>query len=123
MWSVTDLDTAIVLIPLLADPRLLALVPLVLLVLLIVRGVPSVLAAPEGATPKTKVATALLGATGLPIIVAVTSIGIDEKLISSGVGAVLEGAGMLSVLLCPLIGMTLRGDPVPSPAHADDPVR
>lgn len=97
---------------LLADPRLLALVPLVVIVLLIVRGLPSMLAAPVGANGKTRAAVALLGATGLPIIVAVTGIGVDEGLISSGLGAVLVGAGMLSVLLFPLIGMSLHGDPV-----------
>ena len=44
----------------------------------------------------------------------VTAIGVDEGLISSGLASVLVGAGMLSVLLFPLIGMALRGDRVPS---------
>ncbi len=105
---------------LLADPILLAAVPAVLVVLLIVRGLPSLLAAPEGADGKTRTAVMLLGATGLPIIVAVTSIGVDEHLISSAVGSVLVGAGMLSVLLFPLIGMSLRGDPVSRPADVAD---
>lgn len=97
---------------LLADPRLLALVPLVVIVLLVVRGVPSLLAAPADADRKTKAAVALLGATGLPIIVAVTGIGVDQNLISSGLASVLVGAGMLSLLIFPLVGMSLRGDPV-----------
>lgn len=99
---------------LLDDPRLLAMVPLALLVLLAVRGLPSALAAPQGSDRKTTAAVVLLGATGLPIIVAVTAIGVDEGLISSGLASVLVGAGMLSVLLFPLIGMALRGDRVPS---------
>ncbi|GAA1644244.1 cation:proton antiporter [Microbacterium flavum] len=102
---------------LLDDPRLLAMVPLALLVMLIVRGLPSMLAAPERASRRTKAAVTLLGATGLPIIVAVTAIGVDAGLISSGFRSVLVGAGMLSVLLFPLIGMSLRGDRVARPAE------
>ena len=108
---------------LLDDPRLLAMVPLALLVLLVVRGLPSALAAPEGSDRKTTAAVVLLGATGLPIIVAVTAIGVDEGLISSGLASVLVGAGMLSVLLFPLIGMALRGDRVSSTTvRVDDEV-
>lgn len=108
---------------LLDDPRLLAMVPLALLVLLAVRGLPSALAAPQGSDRKTTAAVVLLGATGLPIIVAVTAIGVDEGLISSGLASVLVGAGMLSVLLFPLIGMALHGDRVPSTTvRVDDEV-
>jgi len=108
---------------LLDDPRLLAMVPLALLVLLAVRGLPSALAAPQGSDRKTTAAVVLLGATGLPIIVAVTAIGVDEGLISSGLTSVLVGAGMLSVLLFPLIGMALRGDRVSSTTvRVDDEV-
>lgn len=105
---------------LLADPFLMAMVPVALVVLLIVRGLPSLLAAPLGADGRTKTAVVLLGATGLPIIVAVTGIGVDEQLISSGFASVLVGAGMLSVLLFPLIGMSLRGEKPAVTALVDD---
>ncbi|WP_336626579.1 MULTISPECIES: cation:proton antiporter [unclassified Microbacterium] len=95
---------------LLADPWLLALVPVALFVLFVVRGLPSALAAPAGSDLKTRAAVMLLGATGLPIIVAVTKIGVAEELITSGVASVLVGAGMLSVLLFPVIAMALHGD-------------
>jgi len=95
---------------LLADPVLLALVPGALILLLIVRGLPSMLAAPVAASGREKVATMLMGATGLPIIVAVTAIGVDENLLTTGAASVLVGAGMLSVLLFPLIAMSLRGE-------------
>ncbi|MDL9978506.1 cation:proton antiporter [Microbacterium sp. ASV49] len=95
---------------LLKNPVLLALVPVALILLLIVRGLPSMLAAPVGSKSRDRFSIALLGATGLPIIVAVTGIGVDKHLISSGIAAVLVGAGMLSVLLFPLIGMSLRGE-------------
>jgi len=94
------------------NPMLLAAVPLVLLVLFLFRGIPSTLAAPSGSTRRDKLAVALLGATGLPIIVAVTAIGVDEGILSTGASAVLVGAGMLSVLVFPLVAMSLRGERV-----------
>jgi len=101
---------------LLDNPVLLALVPVALLVLLAVRGLPSMLAAPAGASGRERIATMLMGATGLPIIVAVTAIGVDEGLLTSAAASVLVGAGMLSVLLFPLIAMSLRGEAVTRPA-------
>jgi Kef-type K+ transport system membrane component KefB len=88
-----------------ASPTALALVPLFLLLLLIIRGLPSLLAAPPRSTPADKRAIILFGATGLPIIVAVAAIGRDEGLITSGTSSALIGAGMLSVLLFPLVAL------------------
>lgn len=107
---------------LLATPILLLAVVGVLLVLLVVRGVPSLLAAPEGAGGKDRIAVMLMGATGLPIIVAVTSIGVDEELISSAMASVFVGAGMLSVLLFPLIAVSLRGDALAAADVVDDSI-
>jgi len=87
------------------SPLALALVPLFLLLLLIIRGLPSLLAAPPGSTAGDKRAIVLFAATGLPIIVAVTGIGRDEGLITSGIASALVGAGMLSVLLFPLLAL------------------
>lgn len=95
---------------LLARPVLFLLIPVVLVVLLLVRGLPSTLAAPVDASVRDRMSLGLLGATALPIIVAVTSIGIDEKILSSANAALLVGAGMLSVLVFPLVAMTLRGE-------------
>lgn len=98
------------------QPTLFLLLPVGLIMLLVIRGLPSTLAAPEGATRRDRVAVALYGATGLPIIVAVTAIGVDEKLISSGLASALVGAGMLSVLLYPLIGTMVRRERVSAPS-------
>ena len=95
---------------LLAQPLLFFIVVLVLLALLLVRGVPSMLAVPAGATRRDRVSMAFFGATGLPIIVAVTGIGVSEGVLDTSDAAVLVGAGMLSVLLYPLIAMTIRGE-------------
>jgi len=95
---------------LLAQPALLSLVPLAALALFVVRGLPSMLSAPEGSSTKDRWSIAFLGATGLPIIVAVTTIGVEDKLIPATTATILVAGGMLSVLLYPLIGMLLRGD-------------
>jgi Kef-type K+ transport system membrane component KefB len=95
---------------LLASPAAMALVPLFLIALLVIRGSAAQFSAPDGATVRDRVALGLLTATGLPIIVAVTAIGVDEKMIETGTAAALVGAGMLSVLFFPVLGMLLRGD-------------
>jgi len=95
---------------LLADPVQFLILPLVLVVLFVVRGLPSMLAAPTDSSRKERLSMAFFGATGLPIIVAVTAIGVDEGVLQTSDAALLVGAGMLSVLLFPLIAMTLRGE-------------
>ena len=54
----------------------------------------------------TKVA-GLMQATSLPFIVAAVAIGEDLDLIDAAEGAALIGAGLLSVLLFPVIGLGL----------------
>nr|WP_274635958.1 cation:proton antiporter [Microbacterium bovistercoris] len=105
---------------LLQTPLLLGLVAITVLVLLLVRGIPSLLATPPGSSMRDRIAMGLMGATGLPIIVAVTAIGVDKGILSTAAAAVLVGAGMLSVLLFPLIAMSLHGDRVPVSTTADD---
>jgi len=107
---------------LLADPVLLLVVPVALVLLFVVRGLPSMLAAPAGSTRRERLSIAFFGATGLPIIVAVTAIGVEEGVLRTADAAVLVGAGMLSVLLFPLIAMSLRGErhvPVTAPLEDD----
>ena len=90
---------------LLADPWVLALVPIFLVLFLVVRGLPNLLAAPVGSTGVDRRASVLFGATGLPIIVAVTAIGQESGLLPSGLATALIGAGMLSVLLFPMLAL------------------
>lgn len=93
-----------------ASPLALILVPLFVIALLVIRGSAAQLSAPTGAGARERTSIAMLAATGLPIIVAVTAIGVDEKILDPAIAASLVGAGMLSVLIYPLIAMTLRGD-------------
>lgn len=91
-------------------PATIVLVPLFLVALLVIRGAAAQLSLPRRTNARERTATGMLAATGLPIIVAVTAIGVDEKIVDSATAAALVGAGMLSVLIYPLIAMMLRGE-------------
>jgi Kef-type K+ transport system membrane component KefB len=81
--------------------------------LLVVRGTSALLWLPALGTRQTA-GLALFAATGLPLIVAIVSIGIEHGAIAAGIGASLIGAGLLSVLVFPLVGIALsRARPLP----------
>ena len=101
---------------LLSDPRALLLVPIFVLLLIVVRGLPSGIAAPAGSSLIDRGAVVLLGATGLPIIVAVSNIGVQQGDLTTATAAALVGAGMLTVLLFPLIGLAMHKR---TPEHLD----
>jgi Kef-type K+ transport system membrane component KefB len=92
----------------------LVMVPLFLLALVVVRGLPALLYRKLIGTRRT-VAAGLMQATSLPFIVAATAIGQDLGLLSAAEGAALIGAGLLSVLIFPLTALGLLRDPAPSP--------
>ncbi|MGR0219348.1 cation:proton antiporter [Agromyces sp. ZXT2-6] len=97
---------------LVSDARTLLLLPLFTVLLLFTRGIPAALLAPRGSTARERVSTGFFAATGLPIIVAVTALGVDAGALDSGMAAALVGAGLLSMLLYPLIALTVRtGNP------------
>jgi len=90
---------------LLSSTSALLLLPVFLILLLVVRGLPGLLTAPAGTSAADKRAMVLFSATGLPIIVAVTAIGVDSGNLPAGTASALVGAGMLSVLLFPLLAL------------------
>jgi len=98
----------------------LVLVPVFLALFLVIRGVPAALSAPRGFSFMNRLAVVLFGATGLPIIVAVTAIGLDHGELARSTAAALIGAGMISVLVFPLVGLRVRRrGPPPEPGIAD----
>ncbi|PVW04177.1 cation/H(+) antiporter [Microbacterium sp. Gd 4-13] len=105
-----------------SSPRTIALVPLFLVALLVVRGIPASFVAPAGSSQRDRVALGMLGATALPIVVAVTGIGVADGTLDAGTAAALVGAAMLSVLLYPFLGMAIRGDRSVVTKPAFDPV-
>jgi Kef-type K+ transport system membrane component KefB len=90
---------------LLSSRQALLLLPVFLILLVLVRGLPGLLSAPINAVPADKRAIVLFCATGLPIIVAVSNIGLATGDLAAGTASALVGAGMLSVLLFPLLAL------------------
>jgi Kef-type K+ transport system membrane component KefB len=95
------------------------MVPVFLLALLAVRGIPALLYLRTVDARHAAIA-GVMQATSLPFIVAATAIGMELDLIDAAAGAALVGAGLLSVLIFPLSGLLLlrRGEPTPSAAPA-----
>ena len=94
-----------------ASPATILRVPIFLVALLVVRGVPAMLYRPLVGMRRTLVA-ALLQATSLSFIVAAAQIGMQLGLITRATGAALIAAGILSVVIFPLLALTiLRGKP------------
>ena len=91
---------------LLNSPSAFARVPLFLLALLVVRGLPAALYRRSVGT-RGAVAAGLLQATSLPFIVTATEIGLVLHLIQPVTGAALVAAGLLSVVLFPPIALSL----------------
>ena len=87
-------------------------VPLFLVALLLVRGLPAVLYRGLIGTRRTIVA-GLLQATSLPFIVAASMIGVDLGVIGAATSAALIGAGLLSVVIFPLVAATVLGSGAP----------
>jgi Kef-type K+ transport system membrane component KefB len=103
---------------LVADPGALVRMPVFLLALLVVRGVPALLYRRQ-ISGRQVGAAALLQATSLPFLVTATMIGTDLGVISSVNAAALVGAGVASVLVFPTVALGLLREPAP---RAEPPV-
>jgi len=105
-----------------ASASTLALIPLFLAALLLVRGLPALAYRPVIGGRRAVVA-ALLQATSLPFIVVASQIGLDLGLLRPATGAALVAAGLLSVLLFPMGALVLlRHEAVAAPAPARFPL-
>jgi Kef-type K+ transport system membrane component KefB len=91
---------------LLANPSTILRVPLFLAALLLVRGVPALLYRPLVGL-RHSIPAGLLQATSLSFIVAATQMGRVLGLMTKATGAALIAAELLSVLIFPVIGLTL----------------
>src|SRR5713226_7715944 len=98
-----------------ASPTTILRVPIFLAALLVVRGLPALLYRPLVGSRRS-MAAGLLQATSLSFIVAATQIGRELGLITKTTGAALIAAGVLSVLIFPIIALTLLRRSEPSPA-------
>ena len=100
---------------------------LFLLLLLVVRGLPSLLVYRRALSVRQRVEMTFITATSLPLLIALAEIGIQDGVMLPATAAALVGAGVLSVLIYPLIAVGLhRSAPltpadvgIPSPRSAD----
>ena len=89
-----------------ASASTIALLPIFLVALLIVHGVSAILYRPLVGNRRFVVA-GLLQSVSLPFIVAASQIGMELGLLSRATGAALITAGLLSVVLFPIMALTL----------------
>jgi Kef-type K+ transport system membrane component KefB len=97
------------------DPRALVGVPLLIAVLLVVRGLP-VLSLRRELRPRELSAVAVLQATSLPFLLTVAQVGVQMRLFERTTAAALIAAGIVSVLLFPPLAqrlLTQAGGEVP----------
>jgi Kef-type K+ transport system membrane component KefB len=92
---------------LISSPSAMAKVPLFLGLLLLARGVPTVLYRREIPDRFERWALAFFSATALPLIVVITAIGVEAGQMRASTAAALVGAGMVSIIVFPLIGKSL----------------
>ena len=88
-----------------SNPASLALVPGFAILFLFTRGLPAMLLYRRTLPGGDRVSLALFSAAALPLLVAITQIGLDTHTMRTEVAVALVGAGMLSVLLYPLLGL------------------
>ena len=90
-----------------SSTRALVLLPVFLVLFLVVRGIPTWLLHRTELPERQPVALGLFAATTLPLVVVITSIGVKDGALMSATAASLVGAGMISVLVFPLLGLRL----------------
>ncbi|HEX5090009.1 MAG TPA: cation:proton antiporter [Nocardioides sp.] len=94
----------------------------VIVLILVARGLPVLGACrlergPSRLTDRDGLAVALFSSTGLPIIVAVTSVAVSAGQMTGKNASVLVGAGAATVLLCPLLATLVMGRTAPEAAQ------
>ncbi len=100
-----------------AAPLLLALF---LVLMLAVRGGPVLLVHRRVLAPRERCQAALVSATALPVLVALTEIAVRSRTMAPDDAAALVGAGMVTVLVFPAVVVALGRRPV-QPAAAPSP--
>jgi Kef-type K+ transport system membrane component KefB len=83
-------------------------VPLFLALFLVVRGTPALLLYRGVLAARERLALAFFSATELPLVVAITTVAVDQGHMKSSTAAGLVGAAILSALIYPLVGLRLR---------------
>ena len=85
--------------------KVLLLVPTFTAIFLVTRGIPTWAFFRRAVTKAEASALAVFAAAGLPLIVVITTLGVDEHKMKPQNAAALVAAGMLSVLVYPIVGL------------------
>jgi Kef-type K+ transport system membrane component KefB len=75
---------------------------------LVVRGTPALLLYRSVLDLRDRTALAVFSATELPLVVAITTIAVEQEHMRSSTAAALVGAGILSTAILPIVGLQLR---------------
>ena len=99
--------------------------PLFLALFLVVRGLPALLLYRRVFDMRDRRALAFFSSTQLPLVVAITTIAIEQGHMRASTAASLVGAAILSTMIFPLVGLKLRegragldAEPSPAPSPA-----
>ncbi len=92
----------------LGDLGALAKLPLFLALFLVVRGVPALVLYRRVLERRERVSLALLSATELPLVVAITTLALSEGHMRSSTAAALVGAAIISTACFPLLALRVR---------------
>lgn len=92
-----------------SNPSIMARVPIFLGLMLIVRGVPALLIYSGLLDWRRRASLMFLQSTALPLVVVITGIGLAAHKMRPENAIALVGAGMLSVLIFPIVGFALAG--------------
>ncbi|MDO8184497.1 cation:proton antiporter [Conexibacter sp. JD483] len=98
-----------------SDPIEFLKVPLFLVLFLIVRGVPAMVLYRRVLAARDRAALAFFSATELPLVVAITTIAVEEGHMHSSTAASLILAAICSTAIFPIVALRLRGDLDPTP--------
>ena len=111
----------------LGDADTLLKVPMFVALFLFVRGVPALVLYRRVLSARDRVALAFYSATELPLVVAITTIAVDQGHMRTSTAAALVGAAIVSTAAFPFVGTALRrgaadrsaaGEPEPAAAPA-----
>jgi Kef-type K+ transport system membrane component KefB len=100
------------------DPVKLLELPLFLVLFLVVRGAPAIFLYRRLLDRTDRLALGLFSATELPLVVAITTIAVDQGHMRPSTAASLVGAAILSTMIFPVLALRLRGDRARAPAEA-----
>ena len=113
---------------LVSSARALLELPIFLGLFLLVRGLPALLLYRDVLPRPSARRSRSCPATQLPLVVAITTIGVETGNMRTSTAAALVGAGVLSVLIYPALALNVVRDrgpsdpaPVPAPAPASPP--